>query len=277
MHTNRLERLPGQAIAPLKSPKNNQKPLIIRGYTEDRNIAWQFLMSFYVMSVLLFSMGHMFVFWRFVAPSFLAVPSYSTLLVIALVLVLGGYYFWCFWKNRQQLRLRFFQWVTGCEIQISDYPLQLGERYSFTCRQKLMPSKRLSTSAKWKIQLVCAEVVTYGYATNPSYARWIVHRETIYEQNLPIGASNQLVAQGRFTIPADGIPSFEASSNRVRWQIESKVEIEDEVQSNSSMQLNPNGSLTLTSSSYNPGATLEGWRRCMTRFTEFVLWVDPKK
>lgn len=220
MNHQQLENLPGYKILSLKQPQSRQNQWIIPGYCDDvhelKRIA---TLALDVVGAVLI-LAHMF--------AFVGVIQKWNIYILLIIFV--GCLGYCGWKLAEWFKYRrsyLSHWVKAGEIRLSAYPLKLGETCSLSCHQKLYPHKPLTQSAKWTIQLTCSEVVTFGDASTLSHERWTVYRETLYEQKLPIGSSHNLVANFRFKLPTDGVSSFEATHNRIRWQIESKLELEN--------------------------------------------------
>jgi hypothetical protein len=267
MNNHQLEKLPGNTIASFKQPQSSQNQWIIPGYCPDGKTIQDLSSFVYGLFGALFIVGYMIAFVGGIG-SFWSLGGFPMGFPI-IILVLVGYCLWKIlqWINYQRSHLSL--WIKSGEIRLSAYPLQLGETYSFSCHQELHPKKPLTQAAKWTIQLICAEVVTFGDASSPSHERWILHRETLHEQKLPIGSSPNLVANCQFKLPAEGIPSFEAKNNRIRWQIESKLELNDRPQLQKSGTSGGLLSGGKSQQQQSPSPDI------LTRKSEYIFWVEP--
>jgi hypothetical protein len=218
MNFNRLEQLP--SIAPLPPPRQNHSEWVIPGYSLDisyiSGAAGGLLILLGFPSVISAAIALRKILESSIHPSVVVIGFLIGCIALGIVGI---------WIELQLSNL--WRLATAGKIRLSTYPLQLGETYTFSCRQELYPNKPLTTVAQWTIQLIGAEVVTFGQSSRPSHERWVLHQETLHEQILPIGTSPDLVATCQFKLPSTGLPSFEAPHNRIRWQIESNLKFDD--------------------------------------------------
>lgn len=104
------------------------------------------------------------------------------------------------------------------ELTLSHHPLRLGDTTTLKFCRRFRDSYQVQQLGHVCAYLICMEIAHYRVGTD----RRVV-QETIWEQELAnqdiLPGSNCVEFSTTFQIPVDGIPSFEAPSNQVRWGI----------------------------------------------------------
>lgn len=105
------------------------------------------------------------------------------------------------------------------ELILSQWPLRMGETYQVRYRRQLRGGKRTTQAGQVAAKLVGYEWVRYRQGTDTR-----TDTSTFCEQSLPSGevfaGSSKASLDFQFQIPLQGPPSFEASDNQIRWEIQ---------------------------------------------------------
>jgi hypothetical protein len=134
-------------------------------------------------------------------------------ILIGLVLLVGA-----FWRTIAGVR------VTSPKIYVSNAMPELGERIRVKCEIGFRTSVMLQDA---RVQLIFRESASYTQGTD---RRTDTHEEIIDFFELPIGEMERgrhLVEQGDFTLPTDGMHSFNADNNKLEWLIIAKLGVRE--------------------------------------------------
>ena len=147
---------------------------------------------------------------------FIESPHIGTLVpVLFLSIFVAIGLFGLFWAFRS---LYVIAKLTPGEVVMSSYPFRLGEFYDVRFRRQLRSgstSRSGSIGAKWR----CYEWVQYRQGTD---TRTVTH--TLWEMDLPersvASGTRRIEYDTRLQAGPEHPPSFDASHNKVRWELE---------------------------------------------------------
>jgi len=109
------------------------------------------------------------------------------------------------------------------QLTISAQPLRLGEPFTGLFSQKVKSGANVN---KVKVTLICRESATYRHGTNRSTATHdVLTVETILLEDVSIGAGEELTGEFAFTIPEDGMHTFDGGDNEISWLLETHTDV----------------------------------------------------